>query len=337
MNIIVDKDIPFIKGRLEAVADVVYCKGNEIDGSIVKDADAMIIRTRTRCDENLLEGSKVRFISTATIGTDHIDIDWCETKVIKVASAQGCNAPGVAQYIFSAIFQLGFDPKKDTLGIIGYGNVGSTVGRWAEIMGIRTIVYDPFKQKLGNETAKFSELDVLLRNSDAVTLHVPLTTTGLYPTLGMIGNKEIEMLKPSTILVNSSRGGVVKEEDLKQGIMERKIRAVIDTWKNEPDIDRELLSLSSIGTPHIAGYSYEGKLRGTRMALQAVADNLGIIPDMSGLECNQLIPENQISPDLILKSYNPIHDSIKLKEIPSDFEKIRNNYDYRHEPLFIKL
>lgn len=334
MKIVVDKDIPFIKGRLENNFQVAYRKGSEIDREVVKDADAMIVRTRTFCNEELLRGSNVKLISTATIGTDHIDIPWCESNGIRITSAPGCNAPGVAQYLFASLFFLGFEPSADTLGIVGYGNVGSTVDRWAKTMGIKTIVYDPFIESSKYDEVQFTDLRILLEESDAVTLHVPLTKLGEYPTFGMIGENELTFMKKNSIIVNSSRGGVVDEAALKKSLRIGRIRAVIDTWRNEPEIDRELLDLASITTPHIAGYSYEGKIRGTRMALQSVSDFFNFKPDLVGLYDNPTVSEDNISRHLIEKSYNPLKDSEKLKNNVKDFERFRNEYEYRHEPLF---
>lgn len=333
MKIVIDDAIPFIKDRLPKHVETVYIPGSEITADKIKNVDALIVRTRTRCDSSLLEGSDVRLVATATIGTDHIDMDWCEKNGISVRSAPGCNAPGVAQYVFSSLFKSGFDLKNDILGVVGHGNVGSTVVSWARKMGIKILVNDPPRKERGERDQEYKELSELLHTCDAVTLHVPFTKSGHYPTYHLIGEKEIGMMKPGTILINSSRGGVVEEKALKSALKDKRIKAVTDVWQNEPHIDRELSQLCLISTPHIAGYSEEGKKRATRMVLEALRDVLHISTDLSGLEC---VPEDGriITKELILSSYDPQKDHDELTGNPLRFEALRNNYQYRHEPLF---
>lgn len=314
--------------------DVRYMPGYQISHEDVKDADALIVRTRTNCNENLLKGSTVKMVATATIGTDHIDIPWCESKGIIVKNAPGCNAPGVAQYVFASLFKTGFEPEKDKLGIIGYGNVGRIVAEWAKRLGIKTIINDPPRKEMGFKDVDYKSLEEVLKSSDAVTLHVPFTSTGKYPTYKLIGGKELAHMKPNAFLVNSSRGGVVDEKSLKPVLGNGKIKAIIDVWENEPHLDREIVSLASIATPHIAGYSAEGKMRATLMSLENIRDFFGIQVDLAGLECNDS-KDSVISREMIENSYNPKSDSIKLKENPESFEALRNEYNYRHEPLFI--
>lgn len=333
MKIIIDKDIPFIKDRFPADVEVKYLAGKEFTQEEVKNADAIIVRTRTKCDEKLLTDSDVKLVVTATIGTDHIDLSWCEANDITVKNAPGCNAPGVAQYVFTSLFKTGFKAECHTLGIVGYGHVGQMVGEWAKQLGIKVMVCDPPRKEAGFIDVEYQDLTSILQNSDAVTLHVPFTKEGKHPTCFMIGSSELALIKPGALLINSSRGGVVDEKALKQKLKEGSIRAVIDTWENEPEIDSELMSLVHIGTPHIAGYSAEGKIRATKMALEAVEEFFKIAVDKTGLCC---VPcRDTITADLIEKSYNPLEDYKKLKNNITAFENIRNNYNYRHEPLFI--
>ena len=335
MKIVIDKAIPFIEGRIKGAATI-FLPGDEINREDVKDADALIIRTRTKCDASLLEGSNVKLIATATIGTDHIDLPWCENNGITVKSAPGCNAPGVAQYVFSSIFKCGFKPSAHTLGIIGYGNVGKIVAEWAAQMGIKTLIYDPPLEESGRKDVAWSSLEEVLLESDAVTLHVPMNKSGKYATLGMIGEKEMALMKEGSLLVNSSRGGIVDEKAFKNYIKSGKIRGIVDVWLNEPFIDHQLLKLVEIATPHIAGYSFEGKLRGTEAVLNALQSffpgKLSIMPSHSYLNtCHSSL---NISRQLIEISYDPLRDSEILKSNPEKFEEMRNNYNYRHEPLF---
>lgn len=339
MKIVVDQDIPFIEGRFPASVEALYLPASEITPDRVKEADAIVVRTRTRCDRRLLENSKVRLIATATIGTDHIDKNWCNSNGIKIASAPGCNAPGVVQYVYASLLSSGFDPSNHTIGIIGYGNVGKLIGEWAHSLGIKILINDPplqennfMEEKENRGDFVFSDLDTLLQNSDAVTLHVPLTAGGKYPTLKLIGGKELNKMKSGAILINSSRGGVVEERALKEAISNRSIKAIIDVWENEPYIDRTLLEMVEIGTPHIAGYSLEGKKRGTRMALEAISEFFNLQIDFDGLSTPSLYsPQHILTPDTIQASYNPVADSEKLKRDPSSFESLRNSYSYRQE------
>lgn len=331
IKIVVDDKIPFIKGRLEEVADVVYAPGSRISAEMVKDADAIVTRTRTCCDSRLLNGAKVGIVVTATIGTDHIDIPWCRANGIEVANAPGCNAPAVAQYIWASILRLQ-DPAGMKLGVIGYGNVGSVVGEWGKALGAEISVYDPFLERTG-ACLPFKSLGRLLAESDVVTLHVPLTKSPAeFPTFHMIGSRELSLMKKGAILMNAARGPVVDGNALKHILTAGDIRAVIDTWENEPGIDRELLRLPLVATPHIAGYSKEGKERGTRMAIEALERHFGFEIDKSGLCGPHTTPEN-IDPEEILKSYNPAKDTRVLRSNPQDFEALRENYDYRSEPF----
>lgn len=334
MKIVIDEDIPFIKERIGGETETMFLPGSEINKEHLRDADALVVRTRTKCNSRLLEGTPVRLIATATIGTEHIDLPWCLKNGVKVKSAPGCNAPGVAQYVFASLFKSGFNPESHTLGIIGHGNVGSLVGEWANQMGIKTLVNDPPKYLKEDKPENHRDLETLLESCDAVTMHVPLTNDGDFPTRHLIGRKELLLMKPGSIIVNSARGGVVDEKTLVQAIGNKRLSAIVDVWENEPLINRELLRLASIATPHIAGYSLEGKMRGTRMVLEALEEALGLSVDISGLECNR--EERQpITATLIENSFNPIQDSMQLKENPEEFETLRNRYNYRHEPFFI--
>jgi len=337
MKFIVDNKIPFIKGRLESAGEVIYSAPGNIDADLVKDADAIIIRTRTRCDRNLLEDSKVKLIATATIGTDHIDIPWCEANGITVRNAAGCNAPGVAQYVWSSLLDKGFDIKADTLGIVGFGHVGSIVAEWGRAMGARILVCDPPRKELGLTDNDYISLEEILGESDAVTLHTPLTKQGKHATFHLIGDKEMAMMKKDSILINSSRGPVVDNKAWLKHLESGFSTAIADVWEDEPEISIPLLEKASIATPHIAGYSFEGKQRATRMALRAVADCFGLRISTDGLCGDYATPENGFpvnSAEIIRDSYNPIADTTALKNAPQAFEELRSAYDYRHEPVF---
>lgn len=329
MRIIADDNIPFLKGRLEEEAEVTYVDQWGFTPELVKDADALVIRTRTRCDKSLLQGSGVRLIATATIGMDQIDREWCAANGITVRNAPGCNAPGVAQYVWSSLLRMGFDLRKDTIGIVGCGNVGSIVREWGEALGARILVSDPPKEEAG-AAGEYTALEELLERSDAVTLHTPLTKSGKHATHHLIGERELSLIREGKILVNAARGPVVDFKALKPHVTCGRIRAVIDTWEGEPEIDSELLGAVKYGTFHIAGYSRQGKERATRMALEAVKDTLGIKADISGLE-SAYTGTPGLTPERIVSSYDPAGDTIALREKPEEFDILRKNYIYREE------
>lgn len=332
LRIIVDDNIPFIKGRLEKVADVVYTDQFGFTPDLVRNADAVVIRTRTRCNEALLGGSNVRLVATATIGIDQIDTAWCAAHGITVRNAPGCNAPGVAQYVWSSLLRSGFDPGRHTLGIVGCGNVGSIVGEWGRKLGVRILVNDPPReQELSRQGWHTASLEELLAQSDAVTLHTPLTRTGRHATFHLISAPQLALMKPRATIVNAARGPVTDTEALKKAIRERSLTAIIDTWEGEPAIDTELLDMARYATFHIAGYSLQGKQRATRMALEAVAQHFGADIDMSGLEPAYTLPAS-LSAAQILESYDPAADDRALRAAPQQFDVLRANYDYRPEP-----
>lgn len=332
MKIIADKNIPFLKGRLRE-ADLIQLPATDIDPEAVKDADALIIRTRTHCDSRLLQGSNIKLIATATIGTDHINMDWCVENGIIVRNAPGCNAPGVALYVWSNLLRSGFDPANETLGIIGYGNVGKIVAQWGERLGAKVLVCDPPRKEKGLTDHNYISLEELLAKSDAVTLHTPLTHDGPYPTFHLINNNSIRHLKQGAIFVNAARGEVVDTEAIINAIETGRIsNSIIDTWEGEPCIDQRLLELTNTATCHIAGYSMEGKQRATRMALEAVEETLNTPVDLSGLQGPYKDP-TILTPYKIIEAYDPSEMTKALKADPTSFEKLRNAYPLHKEIL----
>jgi len=312
MKIIVENHIPFIQGKLEAAGhNVSYLPPESFTPGAVRDADALIIRTRTRCDAALLDGSRVRVIATATIGTDHIDLGYCRRHGIAVHNAPGCNAPAVAQYVLSSLDALGL--RGATLGIVGVGHVGSIVDRWARANGFRTLLCDP---PLGLPAT----LDDLAAGADVITFHTPLDSV----TRHMAGREFYAKCRRRPLIINAARGPVVDTAALIEALHSGRVSgAVIDCWEGEPDINRELLGLAAIATPHIAGYSLEGKRRATAMALAAVDPTIRIAQDSVA---------TAPSMSAIAASYDPLKDSLALKSNPEQFEELRNTYDYRPEP-----
>ena len=245
MKIIIDDKIPFIKGVLEPYAEVVYLPGSMFAHGNVFDADALIIRTRTKCDEALLKGSSVKFIATATIGYDQIDTAWCEANGIAWTNAPGCNSGSVCQYMSSVLATLsshfGFSFEDVTLGVVGVGNVGSKVAQLGWNLGMKVLLNDP-PQAREKGFAQFVPLDEILNMSDIITLHVPLNNSGSDKTFHLFDASTFRCMPRRSILINSSRGEVVDNDALKNALKTKTIGAsVLDVWENEPDIDPELL------------------------------------------------------------------------------------------------
>ena len=340
MKIVADMDVPFLNGVFEPYAEVVYKKGPEITSADVADADALILRTRTRCNAELLEGSSVRVIATATIGTDHVDFDYCNSRGIEVYNAAGCNAGGVMQYVFSALYGIaarkGIKIDGCTLGIVGVGNVGRKVQQMAEYLGFNVLLCDPPRAAAEGDEG-FCTLEHLLAESQIVTLHVPLDET----TRGMADAGFFAQVQPGAIFINASRGEVVDEAALKEALP--KLGAtVIDTWNNEPNVDVELVEMVDIATPHIAGYSYQGKQTGTSMAVQAVARYFGLtelydffpeadIPDNSPVLLDLKGKNNGQIAAVFQYNYPVFTDDFRFRMEPGHFEKLRSQYQYRRE------
>ena len=341
MKIVIDRAIPFIEGVFEPYADeVVYKEGGEICRADVLDADALLTRTRTKCNAALLEGSKVKIIATATIGTDHIDIPWCEAHSICIRNAAGCNAGGVMNYVFSALYGAAARNSMplfgSTLGIVGVGSVGSRVEAMARQLGFKVLLCDP-PRAAKEGPAHFCSLDYLLENSDIVTLHVPLHDG----TRAMANAAFFSKMREGAMFVNASRGEVVVDDDLIEAIPHLG-PVIIDTWNHEPHVNRELLEKVAIATPHIAGYSYQGKQIGCMMTVRAVARFLGIAQlydffpasDMKELQAVKLDVRGKTQGEVAaIMQYNyPIFtDDFLFRSNPDSFEYLRENYQFRRE------
>ena len=340
MKIVADSNVPFLNGVFEPYVEVVYIDGKKISRQDILDADAMIIRTRTRCDRNLLEGTNVKMIATATIGTDHIDLKYCSDNGIEVHNAEGCNAGGVMQYVFSALYGVAARKaiKLDdfTFGIVGVGHVGSLVEKMARCLGFKVLLCDPPRAAAEGEEA-FCSLEYLLAHSQIVTMHVPLDET----TRNMADKDFFDLMPVGSIFINASRGEIVDEDALMQSLPKFG-GVIIDTWKNEPDINEKLMDMVDIATPHIAGYSYQGKQNGSAASVQAVARHFGIEQlydfypeaDKSGHEPVQLDLKGKKQGEVAaVFQYNyPIFtDDFRFRMQPGNFERMRSEYQYRRE------
>ena len=349
MKIVCDNKIPFIRGVFEPWAEVVYLPGSETTPGVVRDADAVVTRTRTRCDAALLAGSSVRVVASATIGFDHIDTAWCEANGIRWANAPGCNAASVEQYVAAALCALarrhGLRLDTLTLGVVGVGNVGSKVAGAAAALGMRVLLCDPPRARREGPDA-FVSLDEIIARSDIVTLHVPLTRTGEDATWHLLDAARLSAMRPDRYLLNTSRGPVVDGAALKAALQGRALGgAVLDVWEDEPSPDRELLELADVATPHIAGYSADGKAAGTAAAVRTVAEVLDLplkewapagIPapaqplsfeiDARGKTLSEVLSE------AVLYTYDILADDAALRAGPARFEALRGDYPIRREP-----
>lgn len=353
IKIVADNKIPFLKGALESVAQMVYLPGAEISREHLMDADALIVRTRTLCNASLLEGTSVKFIASATIGHDHIDKDYCQRNGITWTNAPGCNAGSVVQYMSSALGHIirhtDTSFQKITLGVIGAGHVGGHLAELATTLGMKTLVNDPPRARAEGPKG-FCSLEELLEQSDVVSLHVPLTIEGPDKTFHLADKAFFEKMKQGAWFINTSRGEVAKTEALLEAIQSRKLSgAILDVWENEPGIDLNLLSLATIATPHIAGYSADGKANGTAMSVRALSRffNLGLdtlMPQAIPFPASPLLslpPKVESKEDIFfllsLQAYNIFADDRALRHDPSAFERLRGEYPIRREPHALKV
>lgn len=347
MKIVIDDKIPYIKGVLEPVARVIYLPGSKTTPEIVKDADALITRTRTICNEQLLKGSKVKFIATATIGYDHIDTEYCRKAGIEWTNAPGCNAESVNQYIASALFSWSMRKREDlagkTIGIIGVGNVGSKVAKTCETIGMKVLLNDPPRERVEG-SGQFVSLKKIQKEADIITFHVPLNMNGLDETFHLVNEKFLQNLSKKPLLINSCRGEVFETLAVYNALKANNISGlIIDCWENEPEIDLKLLNLADYGTPHIAGYSKDGKANGTKMSVQAISRffNLGLNnwkPKNVEHPTNTIIEidgnqrrEYSILAETVFSTYDIENDDEQLRRSPRFFERFRGDYPVRRE------
>ena len=355
MKIAADSKIPFLKGVFEPYCDIEYLSPAEMTREKIKDADAIIVRTRNRCDELMLEGTNVKFIATATIGFDHIDTEYCRRKGIKWVNAPGCNSVSVMQYMSAAL--TAFSIKKNveleglTLGIVGVGNVGSKVEKAARLLGMNLLLNDPPRERREGKE-KFTALEQLASEADIISFHVPLIKEGIDKTFHLAGEKFWGMVKPGAVFINTSRGEAADTQSLKEAMRKGIVSsALLDVWENEPEPDLELLGMAEIGTPHIAGYSAEGKANGTTVCVNAINEffNIGIEKEWYPAGLPRPLPEEELVIDCtgltlqkilysaIKHTYDIYGESRALKESPGSFEQQRNNYGIRREFGYYKI
>ncbi len=349
--------MPFAQEAFSTIGETSAVEGRTITPSDVKDCEILAVRSTRKIDAELLEGSRVRFVGTATIGTDHLDIDYFNRRGIHWCSAAGCNANSVSEYIATALLYLAnrhnITLRGKTMGVIGVGNVGSKVVQKAKALGMRVLQNDPPRQRLeNNQNSDFCDLDTLLAQSDIVTLHVPITKDGTDPTFHLADKKFFNKMRSGTIFMNAARGAVVNSDDLIEAIDSGQIaHTVLDTWEGEPVIREDLLRRVDIATPHIAGHSFEGKVTGTVMVYQEACRFLGLEPSWSvePLLPPPVVPEiflepsKYASPEFIIWSavtqvYDIIADDTALRAETADrkqlFDELRKKYPIRREFRF---
>lgn len=344
MKIVADNTVPYLKGIAEPIADVTYLTSKEFTPEQIHNADALIVRSIDKCTRELLEDSQVKLITSATIGFDHIDTQYCEEAGITWKNSPGCNAVSVAQYILAGLIILSLVRKEKlqgkTIGIIGVGHVGKEVQKLCTAFGLNVLLNDPPRAEIEGQK-EFVSLDTIAEQADIITFHTPLTKTGRYATFHLAGKDFFSKLKKNPWFINASRGAVHDTEALLQAYQTGKIsEMIIDCWENEPTINLELLSHTTIATPHIAGFSADGKANGTRMCLEHIEsffhlrfDKIkNVVPP--ALE-NPIIDldkftENRIE-QAVLKSFNPLYVDKMLRENPTKFEWYRNNYQHPRE------
>lgn len=354
MKIIADANIPFVQECFSSIGNVEVFGGREITRAIVADADILLVRSITPVFADLLTGSNVRFVATATIGFDHVDVDFLRRQHIGFASAPGSNANSAAEYVIAGLLEIGKKHRMrlegKSIGIIGVGNVGSRVAKKCEALGMQIFLNDPplYRQ---TDDAKYLPIQGLF-GCDFITMHTPLTFEGIDKTFHLADRKFFESLKQGCVFINASRGGVVDSPALKAAIQSGRLKAtVLDVWENEPKIDMELLKIVDIGTPHIAGYSLDGKIGGLIMIYQSVCEYFRIEPKFNTgnflpepeakvIDLNQGFEDEQKALwDTVWKIYRIEGDDARLRQILNEpaenrgkfFDNLRKNYPVRRE------
>lgn len=331
MKIIIDENISFALEAFSGLGEAELVNGRKIPASLLREAGALVVRSTTNVNKDLLDGTKIKFVGTATIGTDHIDLDYLNERNIAFSSAAGCNSQAVAEYVITVIANAAKEKKlklKDcSIGIIGIGNIGSIVERFARALGMNVKRNDPpLLRKYGNGYCSLEEAI----SCDFVTLHVPLNTGGIDKTVNLICERECGLLKPGSVFINASRGQVVNGRALLDALTGKNIYAALDVWETEPDVDIRLLEKVRFGSPHIAGYTLEGKANGTKYVYDALCSFLDIEPAW-----RPMLPE--VKENEIILSGNPSLEealftvTAHIYHIQEDDERLRKIAPLAHE------
>lgn len=344
MNIIADNTIPYLKGIIEPIANITYLSSGQFTKEAIQNADALIVRSIDKCTQEILTGSQVKLITTATIGFDHIDTDYCEKAGITWYNAPGSNALSVAQYLISSLVTLSIESGEPlsgkTIGIIGVGHVGKQVEKLCTALGMNILRNDPPRAEQEGDS-EFVSLQTIAQKADIITLHTPLTREGKHKTYHLANQPFLDSLQKRPWFINASRGAVHDTEALLNAHQSGKIGAlVIDCWEKEPDIHKKLLEIAAIATPHIAGFSADGKANATRMCLEHISRFFQV--EITSINKVVPLPPSQPIIDLnrfdtkrvenaILSTFNPLKINSSLRENPEKFEWFRAHYEYPRE------
>ena len=348
MKILVDENMPYARDLFSRLGEVKAVPGRPIPVAELADADALMVRSVTKVNGGLLQGTGIKFVGTATAGTDHVDEAFLQQAGIAFSAAPGCNAVAVVEYVFSSLLMLaerdGFALQDRTVGIVGVGNVGGRLQARLEAFGVRTLLCDPPRADRGDD-GDFRSLDELVREADVLTFHTPLFKDGPYKTLHLADDALLSRLKPGTILINACRGPVVDNAALLQHLQAgQALSVVLDVWEPEPDLNVDLLNLVDIGTAHIAGYTLEGKARGTTQVFEAFSDFLGKrqqvaldtllpAPEFGRITLHGPLDQSTLK-RLVHLVYDVRRDDALLRKVagtPGEFDKLRKNYLERRE------
>lgn len=351
MNITADENIPYVKEAFQKLGNVNVTNGRDLKKTDLKQTDILLVRSVTKVNQSLLHNTPIKFVASATAGFNHIDLEYLTSQNIGFARAPGSNAISAAEYVLTGICLWSLKENKSlpelSIGIIGCGNVGSRVKKLCESTGITCLINDPPLEQKQETDYQFSSLNKVLA-CDIVTLHTPLSYEGDHPTFQLLNEQRINQLKSKSLFINASRGEVVQEAALLTRMNKgNDLTLILDVWENEPKINIQMLEHTLIGTPHIAGYSIDGKVRGTEMIYHAVCEYLDVKPEWSVGQvdfgskpkpCIELsINENNQTE--ILEAYNIVSDNDNLKKIIKEqplqdgiyFDSLRRNYPSRRE------
>lgn len=349
LTIVADENIPGLDQYFAALGEIRRYPGRNLSAEQVRDADVLLVRSVTQVNAALLNASTVRFVGTCTIGTDHLDIGWLNASGIRWSAAPGCNANSVVEYVFSALVALSVPWWQQRVGIIGCGNVGGALYRRLTSLGVRCRVYDPLLPP--DSVADLASLTDVLA-ADIICVHAPLTQTGEQPSLHLLGERELAQLRTDAVLISAGRGAVVDNQALLQLLQTRRdLRVVLDVWEPEPQLNPALLDKVALGTPHIAGYSDDGKLTGTAMIYSALCQCLGLPCEplsIAPVIVQQLnltdaaSDASQLLQAAILGAYDIGQDDRRLRTMVQDvaaghetiaagFDRLRKGYSGRRE------
>jgi erythronate-4-phosphate dehydrogenase len=354
LKIVVDENIPHGREAFSTVGEVVSLPGRAITSRDLADAQALVVRSITKVNAALLKNSPVEFVGTCTIGTDHVDLEYLRSKNVYFTFAPGCNSRSVMEYLTAVLLHLSARYRvplaNRTLGVVGAGNIGGRLAGLAKVLGMKVLLNDPPRAEAEKSSA-FCGLDIILKNSDFITLHVPLTAGGPHPTHHLINGEKLAALSGHQYLINTCRGPVVDNRALLEALEQKKIgAAVLDVWENEPDLSIKLLEKAAIGTPHIAGYSFDGKVNGARTIYKALCNHFQVkspygFPEISPLPLRDLsvgtdkgTPEEQMG-RITRLFYDPLQDDRNLRTLAAlpesgrgaAFDLLRKNYRVRRE------